>query len=84
MTDLAEFFSGRRDFVFRAVLAATGERAAAEDATAEALLARTSGGPRFAIIRTRPHGSYAPLSVSLDPGGKIYTIANGEMTTSQR
>ncbi len=36
MNDFAEFFGARRDIAFRAVLVAVGDRAAAEDAVAEA------------------------------------------------
>ncbi|MDI1466255.1 sigma-70 family RNA polymerase sigma factor [Catellatospora sp. KI3] len=52
MNDFAEFYLSGKDAVFRAVLAAGGNRAAAEDAVAEAY-ARACA--RWAVVREHPN-----------------------------
>jgi RNA polymerase sigma factor (sigma-70 family) len=49
MDDFAEFFSARRDVVFRAVLVAVGDAPTAEDAVAEAF---TRAYERWRVVRT--------------------------------
>lgn len=70
MDDFREFYAARKDAVFRAVLVATGDRAGAEDAAAEAFgraYARWSGvrvhpNPTAWVLRTAAH---APVEASL-------------------
>lgn len=49
--EFAEFYAARKDVVFRAVLVATGQRAAAEDAVAEAF---TRAYERWRTVRDHP------------------------------
>ena len=50
-SEFAEFYAARKDTVFRAVLVATGQRSAAEDAVAEAF---TRAYERWRTVRDHP------------------------------
>ena len=80
MTDFAEFFSGRRDFVFRAVLAATGERAAAEDATAEAF---ARAYQRWPSVRDHPNPTAWVIRTALNVSRSWWRRRRREVLTAE-
>lgn len=63
MTDFAEFFTARRDVVFRAVLVAVGDRTSAEDAVAEAF---ARAYQRWPSVRTHPNPTAWVIRVALN------------------
>ena len=63
MDDFGEFYGARRDVVLRAVLVATGSRAAAEDAVAEAF---TRACARWRTVREHPNPTAWVLRTALN------------------
>jgi len=61
--DFAEFFDARRDTAFRAVLVAVGDRAAAEDAVAEAF---ARAYQRWPALRDHPNALAWVIKVALN------------------
>src|SRR5688572_490463 len=63
MDDFGEFYAARKDPVFRALLVATGSRAAAEDAVAEAF---TRACARWDTVREHPNPTAWVLRTALN------------------
>jgi RNA polymerase sigma factor (sigma-70 family) len=80
VTDFAEFFSGRRDIVFRTVLAATGERAAAEDATAEAF---ARAYQRWPSVRDHPNPTAWVIRTALNVSRSWWRRRRREVLTAE-
>jgi RNA polymerase sigma factor (sigma-70 family) len=63
MSDFGEFYAVRKDPVFRAMLVATGNRSAAEDAVAEAF---TRACAQWTVVRTHPNPTAWVLRTALN------------------
>jgi RNA polymerase sigma factor (sigma-70 family) len=63
MSDFGEFYAARKDPVFRAVLVATGNRSAAEDAVAEAF---TRACARWTVVSAHPNPTAWVLRTALN------------------
>jgi RNA polymerase sigma-70 factor (ECF subfamily) len=79
LTDFAEFFAARRDAVFRAVLAAVGNRIGAEDAVAEAF---ARAYQRWPSVRTHPNPTAWVIRVALNVSRSWWRRRRREVLTA--
>jgi RNA polymerase sigma factor (sigma-70 family) len=76
MDDFGEFYAARKDMVFRAVLVAIGDRAGAEDATAEAF---TRACARWAQVRAHPNPTAWALRTALNAHRSLWRRVRREL-----
>lgn len=79
MTDFAEFFTARRDAVFRAVLVAVGDPTGADDAVAEAF---ARAYQRWATVRTHPNPTAWVIRVALNVSRSWWRHRRREVLTA--
>ena len=79
MDDFAEFFAATRHIAFRAVLAATGSRAAAEDALAEAY---ARGYANWSTLREHPQPTAWILRTALNAHRSVWRRLRREVLMS--
>jgi RNA polymerase sigma factor (sigma-70 family) len=78
--EFAEFFAATRDTAFRAVLAATGSRAAAEDALAEAY---ARGYANWSTLREHPRPTAWILRTALNAHRSVWRRLRREVLVAQ-